>query len=433
MKDNIRLYLAATAVICLGNPQPAQALNLLVNPGAETGDLQGWVDPDEAWGAAAEIAPHAGSKFFWPSRKQLEYTEMYQDIDVREEAAAIDAGRLYLHLSGWLANWDQYPHDQATLAVQAQDQNGAQLLYLSRSHRNPLWARYQLDSLIPAGTRTLRVELIARRFVGADNDAYFDDLSLEVDSQAPAYSVTITPQGGRAEVPVGGTLQLVAGTTGGVDAQYLWSSSFDAIATVDTNGLVSASQPGRFTVQAEGTTTRAVGYLDLVAFSSNSLVVTAPAEGAEWVAGLTNDIAWELKGSIPPVAIAYRVGGSDWTPIAEGVDAAVSRFAWSVPDTQVTLNQCQFRLSWSGDEAISPSFSIKPAARPPIGLSLQMYAGLTITGQVGDRVLIEYAGQMTPNDWQTLDTITLTNSPYLWFDVASPGVPCRFYRAVAAP
>lgn len=431
MNHKIVVCLTGLALLSCGNLQTAQAANLLVNPDAETGDIQGWTDPDSAWGAAAEIPPHGGAKFFWPVRRQIEYTEMYQDVNVADRAVSIDAGQLYLHLSGWLANYDQYPHDEATLAVQARDQNGVQLLYLYRSQRNPVWARHQVDSLIPAGTRTLRVLLIARRFVGSDNDAYFDDLSLEVDSQAPAFSVSITPQGGKAEVPVGATLQLVASTTGGVDTQYTWSSSFNAIATVDTNGLVTASQAGQFTVQAEGTVTHAIGYLAIVAYPPNSLVVTSPAEGVAWVAGSTNDIIWELKGAIPSATIEYRVGGSAWTPVTTNLDASALRFAWTVPDTAVTLNQCQLRLSWSGGEVLSSTFSI--VARQPIGLALHMYAGLTIFGQVGDRILVQYADQLTPTNWQALDTLTLTNSSLLWFDLASPSVPARFYRAVLSP
>jgi len=42
--------------ICMFPGVIPAAENLLTNPDAETGDTQGWVDPDEAWGADS-VAP----------------------------------------------------------------------------------------------------------------------------------------------------------------------------------------------------------------------------------------------------------------------------------------------------------------------------------------------------------------------------------------
>lgn len=210
--------------------------NLLINPDAETGDTQGWIDLDDAWSADDVITPHGGDYFFWPARLDIPYTQMYQDIDVSEYAPDIDSGNAYLHLSGWLANWDQYPHDRATLAIEALNASGQQLLYLSRYHRSPVWTYYQIESQIPIGSRTLRVLLIATRYVGSDNDGYFDDLCMEVNTNAPDVFVTITPEGEVPEVAVDSALQLYATTIGGFDSTYIWSSSFEAVATVDDSG-----------------------------------------------------------------------------------------------------------------------------------------------------------------------------------------------------
>ena len=346
--------------------------NLLINPDAETGDTQGWVDLDDAWSADDEVTPHGGDYFFWPARLDIPYTQMYQDVDISEYASSIDSCNAYLHLSGWLANWDQYPHDRATLAIEALDTNNQQLLYLSRHHRSPVWTYYKIESKIPAGSRTLRILLIATRYVGADNDGYFDDLCLEVDNNAPDVFVTITPEGGVPEVAVGSTLQLYATTTGGVDSADIWSSSFNAVATVDESGLVTAHQTGRCVIQAEGTSTHAVGYLEIVAYSPNYVIFTHPQSGEKWEGGTNHDITWELIGSIDSGTLYYSTtGGSEWTEIDQIPDLSVQQYSWLVPDTDEILNDCIIKMVWDGGEATSSVFSIVPSKPIPATISIE--------------------------------------------------------------
>ncbi|MDD5530177.1 MAG: T9SS type A sorting domain-containing protein [bacterium] len=335
--------------------------NVLVNPDAETGDIQGWADVDNAWSAAAEITPHGGSYFFWPAKLDISYTFMYQDVDVSMYASGIDSGNTYFHLSGWLANWDQYPHDQATLAIEALDAGNQQLLYSSRSHRSPVWTYYQTNGQIPAGSRTLRVNLIATRYVGYDNDAYFDDLCLDVDTNAPDIFVTVTSQGGVSKVAVDSTLQLSAVTVGGVDTSYIWTSSFNAIATVDTGGLVTAHTAGRVTIQAEGTITHASGYFELVAYSPDYVIFINPQTGEEWESKKAYDITWELEGSISSGVLYYNTGGgSSWIKIDTIQDLSVLEYSWTIPDTNKTLNDCMVKMVWNGGESVSSLFSIIP-------------------------------------------------------------------------
>lgn len=64
-------------------------------------------------------------------------------------------------------------------------------------------------------------------------------------------------------------------------------------------------------------------------------------------------------------------------------------------------------------------------------LAIQMYAGLTITGVHGATYQIQYATNLNaPINWTTLTNVTLTSSPYLFFDASSAGRPQRFYRAL---
>ena len=65
-------------------------------------------------------------------------------------------------------------------------------------------------------------------------------------------------------------------------------------------------------------------------------------------------------------------------------------------------------------------------------LSVALYAGLTIEGKVGTAYNIQSAASPESPQWTTITNITLPQSPYLWFDLSSAGVPKRFYQAVEA-
>ncbi len=337
--------------------------NLLTNPDAETGNTQGWVDPDDAWSADAPVTPHSGNYLFWPARKDIPYTEMYQDVDVSSYASAINGNGAWFNLTGWLANWDQYPHDRATLAIEALDAGGSQLLYLSRDHRSPVWTQYQIEDRIPPQTTTLRVHLIATRFVGSDNDGYFDDLSLRVSTTAPTIYVTVSAPNDQKEIAVDNTLQLSAQTVGGTDEGYIWSSSFDAIATVDSNGLVTAHQSGRFTIQATGKNTGKTGYLELTAYNTNDIIFIAPESEEEWTANAIHEIRWEVKGNLTNGTLSYSCnGGVDWIEIANIDSLQSGHYFWLVPDSTTRLNDCYLKLDWGDGQAVSAKFSIVPNA-----------------------------------------------------------------------
>ena len=66
---------------------------------------------------------------------------MYQDVDVSALEFLVTSGQLYLHLSGWLANWDQYPHDRATLAIFALDASRSEERRVGKECRSR-WSPY---------------------------------------------------------------------------------------------------------------------------------------------------------------------------------------------------------------------------------------------------------------------------------------------------
>jgi hypothetical protein len=66
--------------------------------------------------------------------------------------------------------------------------------------------------------------------------------------------------------------------------------------------------------------------------------------------------------------------------------------------------------------------------------SSTLVPALTLTGNIGDKLRLDYINQFGPTDaWVTLDTVTLTNTSQLYFDVSAPAQPQRLYRLVQVP
>jgi hypothetical protein len=73
-----------------------------------------------------------------------------------------------------------------------------------------------------------------------------------------------------------------------------------------------------------------------------------------------------------------------------------------------------------------------PSARPV--LDMRLATEIPLTGAIGSSVQIDYINQFGPTDaWVTLDTVVLTNTTQLFYDVSMFRQPTRLYRLVAGP
>jgi hypothetical protein len=61
--------------------------------------------------------------------------------------------------------------------------------------------------------------------------------------------------------------------------------------------------------------------------------------------------------------------------------------------------------------------------------SVHFYAGVSLSGNPGDKFLVESQDQLGSGQWQTAAEVTLTNQRSIWFDADSLAHPNRFYRA----
>lgn len=247
--------------------------NLLVNPNAEN-EMQGWTDPDGLWYPSAPITPVEGSYFFWPSKSGCEFSLIYQDVDV----TGYGSGN-WVELSGWMANWDQTPHDEAIMQLEFLDKEGNVLTQYNRTQRNPQWKQHAIQAQIPAKGVIARVSLIAKRYVGNDNDAYFDDLNFHV-IDGTFWQIYIT--GSKATAKSGDKIQLKANNGSSSDAaNFIWSSSYDSIATVSSDGLVTftGSETDEVAIYAEDIKTGFIGVYYINSANTNLTIVPAQVKG----------------------------------------------------------------------------------------------------------------------------------------------------------
>lgn len=65
-----------------------------------------------------------------------------------------------------------------------------------------------------------------------------------------------------------------------------------------------------------------------------------------------------------------------------------------------------------------------------IGVSVQLYSALTITGEVGNQCVVQCA-ENAPTNWHTLVNFILPESPYFWVDRSAPASPQKFYQVLS--
>ena len=105
----------------------------------------------------------------------------------------------------------------------------------------------------------------------------------------------------------------------------------------------------------------------------------------------------------------------NWIPLGSVSLTGTPQYCF---DLTLPLPPQRFYRAWqTGTPGVSPS------------LDLHLVPAITLTGNIGDSVPVEAINQFGPIDaWSTLDTVTLTNTSQLYFDVSALGQPPRLYR-----
>ncbi len=170
-------------------------LNLLVNPGAEFGML-GWTGNFSSYlntvGNIAVAKANSGSYSFRAVRGAGKTVELYQDVDLSDYSAHINAGLQSFKLAGW---GNDLNRDDARLALEFRDAGGQVLdtPYQSPRIASSTWKLVEQISLAPPNAVTARVILMGTWLVDDRNYCHFDDLSIMAIRPANMAPVAVEP------------------------------------------------------------------------------------------------------------------------------------------------------------------------------------------------------------------------------------------------
>ena len=107
---------------------------------------------------------------------------LQQDVNVSDYAGQIDEHTLQFIFNGYVQSLDQGPNsDQSQIILTGLDNSKTKItnIYTSDSTRSiSKWLLVADTFKVSASTRFIRLQLIAIRHVGGDNDGYFDNMSL---------------------------------------------------------------------------------------------------------------------------------------------------------------------------------------------------------------------------------------------------------------
>ena len=190
----------------------SRAQNLVINGSGEiapydTTTPSGWVNVLGSWFSTADssdfLDPEDGNYIFVEGDDSAGILQ--QDVAVASYAATIDSGHQKFYFSGWEQSYAQDPPDVGAFYVQCLDATKTVVLrnYYSdtMSFQNG-WGQVVDSFYAPANTRFVRIQLVATRYNGLDNDGYFDNIVLTTHRSTLAVQTTPSLQSEVAIYPV---------------------------------------------------------------------------------------------------------------------------------------------------------------------------------------------------------------------------------------
>ncbi|HEY4414085.1 MAG TPA: PEP-CTERM sorting domain-containing protein [Verrucomicrobiae bacterium] len=187
-----KILFAVGFALSLATTHAQTTTNLLINPGAETGDLTGWTpgggsNPFAGTSSSLSdnIQPNSGSYDFCggtgaPTGSLSQIVDLIVGHGITAEM--IDGGTLSAEISFWEQGYPQgTPSDDAGITLTFYDGSENAISDVSTplidSH-DGVWENFTAAYAIPDGTRSIGYTMNFNRNVGGDLDAFLDDNSL---------------------------------------------------------------------------------------------------------------------------------------------------------------------------------------------------------------------------------------------------------------
>lgn len=211
-----KIYLLSCVFLltCLFSFFDSIGQNLIVNPSAELEPVgNGWIadqtigtdcstSNNSSWNIEGDQdgfpAAHTGTYFFFPGCDGIgggaEY-EIYQAIDISNDAATVDADAYLINFSGYMRSGEKDIADATEIILEFRGVTDNLISSFSTGSATNTdgWVEFTHSQKAPSGTRTIRVRLIATsNTIGDPVDGYFDDLSLTATNTLPVTLVSFT-------------------------------------------------------------------------------------------------------------------------------------------------------------------------------------------------------------------------------------------------
>ena len=173
--------------ISFNTTSSALSENLLLNPGAENG-TENWNETSGSFesilsGECEGNDALSGSYLFAVGGvcDPNAYGEGYQEVSIDAFAADIDNDAAYVKFGGYLSDYSG--SDIPALKLAFYDNSGG-LLSETNTYENQSssWTLVEDLKPIPVGARRIRMVLMGTRNAGTDNDSYFDDLFIKIQT-----------------------------------------------------------------------------------------------------------------------------------------------------------------------------------------------------------------------------------------------------------
>lgn len=161
--------------------------NLLLNEGAESG-TNNWIQTAGAFeaitsGQCAGNNAHSGAKLFAVGGVCTDnaYGEGYQQIDLAGFANQVAAGTTSARFGGYLSDYNgsDRPEFRLDFVNASGTLIGSTPTY---GYKSGTWTYMAQTAAIPANTSKINFVLMGTRESGSDNDSYFDDMFLRLDT-----------------------------------------------------------------------------------------------------------------------------------------------------------------------------------------------------------------------------------------------------------
>lgn len=208
--------------------------NLLLNNGAENG-TSNWTETAGSFesitsGQCAGNNARSGARLFAVGGvcEDNAYGEGYQDIDISTYALAIANGTATAKFGGYLSDYQGADRPEFRLSFL----NAANNIIANTptyGYKSGSWTLLAQNATIPANTAKIRFILMGTRESGSDNDSYFDDMYLRIDTlncgvlyPTCAVAPDINTQSG-GDTPCSGDIQTYTCATPIAGSIYQWS------------------------------------------------------------------------------------------------------------------------------------------------------------------------------------------------------------------